>query len=112
MLHGAKRCGRARPAVRWFAARDRLTTLRHFGGGPLSLRLRRVGRVSLRLRRGGRDGRTMLRGAKRCGCAGPAVRWFAAHDQLTALRDFGGEPLGLWLRRGGRDSVTMLHCTR
>jgi hypothetical protein len=102
MLHGAKWCGRAGRAVRWFAARDRLTTLRHFGGGPLSLRLRR----------GGRDGRTKLRGAKRCGRAGPAVMWFAAHDRLTALRDFGGGPLGLWLRRGGRDSVTMLHCTR
>jgi hypothetical protein len=50
MLHGAKRCGRAGPAVMWFAAHDRLTALRDFGGGPLGLWLRR----------GGRDSTTML----------------------------------------------------
>jgi hypothetical protein len=102
MLYGAKRCGRAGPAVRWYAAHDRLTALRDFGGKPLSLRLRR----------GDRDSRLMLHGAKRCGRAGPVVTWFAARDRLTALRDLGGGPLRLRLRRGGRGSVTMPHCTR
>ena len=30
--------------------------------------------------------------------AGPAVTWFAAHDRLTTLHDFGGGPLGLRVR--------------
>ena len=77
MLRCTRRCGRAGAAVRWFAAHDRLTTLRDYLGGPLSLRFRR----------GGRDSRTMLRCTKRCGRAGAAVRWFAAHDRLTTLRD-------------------------
>jgi hypothetical protein len=102
MLHGAKRCGRAGPAVRCFAAHDRLTALRGLGEGPLSLRLRRVGR----------DGRTMLHGAKRCGRAGPAVRCFATHDRLTALAGFGGTPVSPRFRCGGRDSRTILRCTR
>ena len=68
--------------------------------------------LSLRFRRGGRDSRTMLHCTKRCGRAGAAVTWFAAHDRLTALHDFGGGPLGLRFRRGGRDSRTMLHCTK
>ena len=102
MLNGAKRCGRAGPAVTWFAAHGRLTALRDFGEGPLSLRLRR----------GGRDSRTMLHGAKRCGRAGPAVTWFAAHDRLTALPRFGGAPLRHRFRSGGRDSRTKLRCTR
>ena len=72
----------------------------------------RGGPLSLRLRRGGRDSRTLLHCTKRCGRAGPAVRWFAAHDRLTALRDFGGAPSSLRLRCGGRDSRTNLHCTR
>ena len=48
------------------------------------------------------------------GCAGArrGVRWFAAHDRLTTLRDYLGGPLSLRFRRGGRDSRTMLHCTR
>jgi hypothetical protein len=54
----------------------------------------------------------MLHGTKRCGRAGPAVRWFAARDRLTALRDFGGRPLSRRLHHGGRDSTTMLLCTR
>ena len=68
--------------------------------------------LSRRLRRGDRDSRTMLHGTKRCGRAGPAVTWFAAHDRLTALHDFGGGPLSLRLRRGGRHRRTKLHCTR
>jgi hypothetical protein len=102
MLHGTKRCGRAGPAVAWFAVRDRLTALLDFGRGPLSLRFPR----------GGRDSRAMLHGTNWCGRAGPAVTWFAAHDRLTALRDFGGVPLSLRLRRGGRDRRTMLCCTK
>ena len=39
---------------------------------------------------GGRDSRTMLHCTKRCGRAGAAVRWFAAHDRLTTLRDYLG----------------------
>ena len=35
MLHCTKRCGRAGPAVTWFAAHDRLTTLHDFGGGAV-----------------------------------------------------------------------------
>ena len=73
-LHEAVRARGA--AVRWFAAHDRLTTLRDYLGGSLSLRFRR----------GGRDSRTMLHCTKRCGRAGAAVRWFAAHVRLTTLR--------------------------
>ena len=75
MLRCARRC--ARRGVRWFAAHDRLTTLREYLGRSLGLRFRR----------GGRDNRTMLPGTKVCGRAGAAVRWFAAHTRLTTLRD-------------------------
>ena len=69
-------CGRAGAAMKWFAAHDRLTTLRDYLGGSLSLRFGR----------GGRDSRTMLYCTRLCGRAGAAVRWFAAHDRLTTLR--------------------------
>ena len=52
----------------------------------------------------------MVRRAKLCGRAGVAAKWFVARDRLTALRDFGGGPLGLWFIRGGRDNRTLLHC--
>ena len=54
----------------------------------------------------------MLHCTKLCGRAGAAVTWFAAHDRLTALHDFGGGPLGLRFRRRGRYSRTLLHCTK
>ena len=102
MLHGAKRCGRT--GVWWSAAHDRLTTLhdrlttlRDWIGMLTTLRdwirtstTRRDwiwirGPLSLRFRGGGRDSRTVLHCTKRCGRTG--VRWFAAHDRLTTLRD-------------------------
>ena len=52
----------------------------------------------------------MLHCARLCGR--PGVRWFAAHDQLTTLREYRFRPLTFGLRRGGRDSRTMLHCAR
>ena len=85
MLHCTKRCGRT--GVRWFAAYDRLTTLRDSVSILTTLRdlIRIRWPLSLRFRRGGRDSRTMLHCTKRCGRTG--VRWFAAHDRLTTLRD-------------------------
>ena len=102
MVRRAKLCGRAGVAARWFIARDRLTALRDFVGGPLGRRFRRAGR----------DSTTMVRRAKLCGRAGVAVRWFVARGRLTALRDRGGGPLGRRFRRGGRDRRTLLHCAK
>ena len=58
---------------------------------------------------------------KRCGGAGAAVRWFAAH-RLTALsaqswtsttpREYLAGPSSLRLRRGGKESGTMLRCRK
>jgi hypothetical protein len=101
LLHCTKRCGRAGPAVTWFATHGLLTALRDFRAGPLSLRLHR----------GGRDSRTLLHCTKRCGRAGPAVTWFATHGLSTALRDFRAGPLSLRLHRGGQHRRTVLHCS-
>jgi hypothetical protein len=68
-----------------------LTTLRDYLGGSLSLWFRC----------GGRDGGTMLHYTRLCGRAGAAVRWFAAHDGLTTLRDYICMRWPLSLRFGG-----------
>ena len=54
----------------------------------------------------------MLHCLKLCGRTG--VRWFAAHDRLTPLRDKirRPRPLSLRFRSSGRDSRTMLFCTK
>ena len=87
MLHRMKRCGRT--GMRWFAARDRLTTPRDSILVLTALPdwIRRRCPLSLRFGRGGRDSRMMLHCTKRCGRAGAAVRWFAARDRLTTPRD-------------------------
>ena len=109
MLSCTKRCGRA--GARWFATRDRSTTLRDY-----------LGSLRIRFRSGGRDCRTMLHCARLCGRAGGVVRWFAGHDRLTTLRhkismltrpgDCPERSLSRRFRRGGVDSGTMLRCAR
>ena len=45
---------------------------------------------------------------KRCGRAGAAMRWFAAHDRFTTLRDYLGVNV---YRRRGRDRQRCCYCT-
>ena len=54
----------------------------------------------------------MLHCTKLRGRVGAAVTWFAAHDRLSTLHDFGGAPSGLRVRRRGRYSGTLVHCTK
>ena len=81
MLHCLKQCGRT--GVRWFAAHDRLITLRD------KIRLRWP--LSLGCRRGGRDNRTMLRCTKTVRAHWREVIHRARPVDSTARLDLGGD---------------------
>jgi hypothetical protein len=118
MPHCPKLCGRT--GVRWFAAYDRLRTPRDWLWMLTTRRdwIRIRIQLGIRFRRAGRDSRTMVRRAKLCRRSG--VRWFAAHDRLTALRDWIRMLTTLrdWIRirialvirfrRAGRDGRSMV----
>ena len=110
MLRCTRLCGRRR-GVRWFAAHDRLTTLRDYLGGSVQPSVPRAAAGTAR---------TMLHCTRRCGRAGAAVdvvrRASPVDDTarlgsrvLTTLRDYLEGSLSLRFCRGAGTRTMLTH---